>query len=386
MSHERDQATKLGLHNLLPAPGRTAAAKRIGRGPGSGTGKTSGKGHKGHKARAGHRGPGGGKPHFEGGQMPLTRRIPKRGFTNPFRSSAARSCVWTIWRRSPATEVTTETLARGRADRTRARVRPSCSRTARSPRAFTVRGVKVQRRRQGEDRSGRRPRRGVRMAQASATARREHLSDAGAVGEDHVHVPVPGDLSHRRAHHGAGRRRAGAHGLLPQPGQRPASSACTTCSRAAACRARPSSRSASCRTSRPPSSSRSPARCCRRSTRCRRTRRAGRSSRSGRATSRSLLAAGAGVGLRAVHRIAPGRGRQSRASGSRCRWCCSSPRARSSSCGWVSRSPSAASATARSLIIFFSIVERFWPGIFQTFSFVQRRRDRPVRAARAAAS
>jgi large subunit ribosomal protein L15 len=76
---------KLGLHNLSPAPGSNRDRKRIGRGPGSGTGKTSGKGHKGSKARAGHHGPGGGKPHFEGGQMPLTRRLPKRGFTNPFR-------------------------------------------------------------------------------------------------------------------------------------------------------------------------------------------------------------------------------------------------------------------------------------------------------------
>ncbi len=75
---------KLGLHNLVAAPGSHRNRKRIGRGPGSGTGKTSGKGHKGSKARAGHHGPGGGKPHFEGGQMPLTRRIPKRGFTNPF--------------------------------------------------------------------------------------------------------------------------------------------------------------------------------------------------------------------------------------------------------------------------------------------------------------
>ena len=66
-------------------PARIANRKRLGRGPGSGTGKTSGKGHKGIKARAGHHGPGGGKPHFEGGQMPLTRRLPKRGFTNPFR-------------------------------------------------------------------------------------------------------------------------------------------------------------------------------------------------------------------------------------------------------------------------------------------------------------
>jgi large subunit ribosomal protein L15 len=76
---------KIGLHNLSPAPRSHRDRKRLGRGPGSGTGKTSGKGHKGSKARAGHHGPGGGKPHFEGGQMPLTRRIPKRGFTNPFR-------------------------------------------------------------------------------------------------------------------------------------------------------------------------------------------------------------------------------------------------------------------------------------------------------------
>jgi large subunit ribosomal protein L15 len=73
------------LHNLVAAPGSHRDRKRIGRGPGSGKGKTSGKGHKGSKARAGHHGPGGGKPHFEGGQMPITRRLPKRGFTNPFR-------------------------------------------------------------------------------------------------------------------------------------------------------------------------------------------------------------------------------------------------------------------------------------------------------------
>ena len=79
---------KIGLHNLSPMPGSNRNRKRLGRGPGSGTGKTSGKGHKGIKARAGHHGPGGGKPGFEGGQMPLTRRLPKRGFTNPFREEA----------------------------------------------------------------------------------------------------------------------------------------------------------------------------------------------------------------------------------------------------------------------------------------------------------
>jgi large subunit ribosomal protein L15 len=76
---------KVTLGTLARTPGSHRNRKRLGRGPGSGTGKTSGKGHKGIKARSGHHGPGGNKPHFEGGQMPLTRRVPKRGFTNPFR-------------------------------------------------------------------------------------------------------------------------------------------------------------------------------------------------------------------------------------------------------------------------------------------------------------
>ena len=69
------------LHELRRPDGSHRDRKRLGRGPGSGTGKTAGKGHKGSKARAGHGGPGGGKPHFEGGQMPMQRRLPKRGFT-----------------------------------------------------------------------------------------------------------------------------------------------------------------------------------------------------------------------------------------------------------------------------------------------------------------
>lgn len=68
------------LHELSPAVGSTKESKRIGRGHGSGNGKTAGKGHKGQKARAGH----GMRPGFEGGQMPLQRRIPKRGFNNIF--------------------------------------------------------------------------------------------------------------------------------------------------------------------------------------------------------------------------------------------------------------------------------------------------------------
>jgi len=66
----------MDLSNLKPAIGSTKSKKRIGRGPGSGSGKTSGKGHKGQKARSG----GSIKPGFEGGQMPLQRRLPKRGF------------------------------------------------------------------------------------------------------------------------------------------------------------------------------------------------------------------------------------------------------------------------------------------------------------------
>jgi len=106
-----DTQEKLGLHNLVSAPGSHRNRKRLGRGPGSGTGKTSGKGHKGIKARAGHHGPGGGKPQFEGGQMPLTRRLPKRGFTNPFRVVNQLVRLGDLVHLAEGTEVTDETLA-----------------------------------------------------------------------------------------------------------------------------------------------------------------------------------------------------------------------------------------------------------------------------------
>jgi large subunit ribosomal protein L15 len=78
----------VGLHNLKPAKGSVRNRKRVGRGPGSGLGKTAGRGEKGQKSRSGFSR----KPGFEGGQMPLHRRIPKRGFTNsPFRKEFA--CV-----------------------------------------------------------------------------------------------------------------------------------------------------------------------------------------------------------------------------------------------------------------------------------------------------
>ena len=80
------------LHKLSPAEGSKKEARRIGRGHGSGWGKTAGKGHKGQKARAGH----GMRPGFEGGQMPLQRRIPKRGFNNIFAKDIVAVNVGTL--------------------------------------------------------------------------------------------------------------------------------------------------------------------------------------------------------------------------------------------------------------------------------------------------
>jgi large subunit ribosomal protein L15 len=132
---------KIGLHNLTPAPGSHRDRKRLGRGPGSGKGKTSGKGHKGSKARAGHHGPGGGKPHFEGGQMPLTRRIPKRGFTNPFREEHQIVRLDDL-ERFDGGEVTVEALTE--AGVIRARKGPAkVLANGEITRAVTVRGLKV---------------------------------------------------------------------------------------------------------------------------------------------------------------------------------------------------------------------------------------------------
>ena len=78
---DKETTKRITLSNLKPAAGSHRSRRRIGRGVGSGLGKTSGKGHKGSKARAG----GSTNPGFEGGQMPMYRRLPKRGFTNPFK-------------------------------------------------------------------------------------------------------------------------------------------------------------------------------------------------------------------------------------------------------------------------------------------------------------
>jgi large subunit ribosomal protein L15 len=97
--------TTVTLSTLRPARGASKVSKRVGRGPGSGKGKTSGRGHKGHKARqAGETNPG-----FEGGQMPMYRRLPKRGFTNPFKVTAQPVNLRDLARLS-ATEVNPDTL------------------------------------------------------------------------------------------------------------------------------------------------------------------------------------------------------------------------------------------------------------------------------------
>ncbi len=94
------------IHELKPAPGSNSSRKRVGRGIGSGLGKTSGKGHKGQKARSG----GGKGPHFEGGQTPLQRRLPKRGFTNIFQKVYAEVKLEDLNRFSTGTVVTPQLL------------------------------------------------------------------------------------------------------------------------------------------------------------------------------------------------------------------------------------------------------------------------------------
>ena len=94
------------LSELAPAPGAHKAKKRIGRGPGSGHGKTATKGHKGLLARSG----GGKRPGFEGGQMPLVRRIPKFGFTNPFRVDYTVINLKTLANLEDVAEVTPQVL------------------------------------------------------------------------------------------------------------------------------------------------------------------------------------------------------------------------------------------------------------------------------------
>jgi large subunit ribosomal protein L15 len=129
------QERRLTLSSLSPVPGSTQARKRVGRGPGSGLGKTSGRGHKGHKARTG----GATNPGFEGGQMPMYRRLPKRGFTNPFRERAQVVNLLDL-KKVTAAEVSPETLySAGLIGKPDSRVK--LLGTGDADRAYTVRGV-----------------------------------------------------------------------------------------------------------------------------------------------------------------------------------------------------------------------------------------------------
>lgn len=98
------------LHELHPAEGSRKNRKRVGRGPGSGYGKTSGRGQKGQKARSG----GNVRPGFEGGQMPLIQRVPKRGFTNPMKKDYATVNLDKLNRFEDGTTVTPEQLLAAR--------------------------------------------------------------------------------------------------------------------------------------------------------------------------------------------------------------------------------------------------------------------------------
>src|SRR5512145_1551929 len=100
----------MDLSNLKPPRGAKHAKKRIGRGQGSGHGKTAGRGHKGAKSRAGFKS----KRGFEGGQMPLHRRVPKRGFRNPFRVEYAVVNLDVLEKHFEAGETITPELLRGR--------------------------------------------------------------------------------------------------------------------------------------------------------------------------------------------------------------------------------------------------------------------------------
>jgi len=96
----------LKLNNLSPNPGARKNNKRVGRGPGSGSGKTASRGHKGARSRSGYKT----KLGFEGGQMPLQRRLPKRGFTNPFKKEYALVTLSDLNRFENGATVNKETL------------------------------------------------------------------------------------------------------------------------------------------------------------------------------------------------------------------------------------------------------------------------------------
>lgn len=127
----------MNLGDLHAPNGSRRSKKRLGRGLGSGLGKTSGKGHKGHKARTG----GSTNPGFEGGQMPMYRRLPKRGFTNPFKETAQTVNLRQL-AKVAGTELTAESLhAAGLVSEPKRAVK--LLGLGEADRAYTVRGMAV---------------------------------------------------------------------------------------------------------------------------------------------------------------------------------------------------------------------------------------------------
>jgi large subunit ribosomal protein L15 len=128
---------KITLSSLRPAKGSHRSRKRVGRGPGSGIGRTAGKGNKGHKARTG----GSTNPGFEGGQMPMYRRLPKRGFTNPYKESSQTVNLRQLGKLT-VTELNPDTLhAAGLVGRPHQPIKLLASGDA--DRAYTVKGLKL---------------------------------------------------------------------------------------------------------------------------------------------------------------------------------------------------------------------------------------------------
>ena len=128
-------AERISLSTLAPASGSHRDRRRVGRGPGSGLGKTAGRGNKGHKARTG----GETNPGFEGGQMPMYRRLPKRGFTNPFKQTVQVVNLRHLVKLAGA-EVTPDALAAaGLVKKATAPIK--LLGTGDADRAYTVRGI-----------------------------------------------------------------------------------------------------------------------------------------------------------------------------------------------------------------------------------------------------
>ena len=235
----------MDLSNLKPAKGAKQNKKRVGRGPGSGNGKTAGRGHKGAQSRSGYSY----KRGFEGGQMPLHRRLPKRGFNNLFRTEYAVVNLDQLEASFDQGATITPDALRERRPGPRQAPADQGARPRRSDQGADGAGAQVQR--QGGGKAGCRGRqgRGNRLDARHSRGRAEKpVRCPGPAQPSVVHARHARGLSRRQLHPDAGgeprRRWPNWRGRC-----RTRCSVCTTCSPAGRCRRSRSSRSASCRTS-----------------------------------------------------------------------------------------------------------------------------------------